>query len=399
MKRLFPLQPYVTFNIIRGLSLGVFAPIWVAYLHGQGRSLLELGLLGVIFEVTKLIFEVPAGGLADKRGEQWALTASALIGASAFVLFLLTKEFALAALLMMLWATSEAIVSGAYEAWVTKSVGSDDVAKTLMACTRLLVGAVVVGGISGGLLYLVWPGIPFLLAAMLMILNGFLVRQAQFPRHHDTPGVTPPSVWSIMLAGSRLLRAEISMLRVVAAGFFVSLAYDAVARFWQLELTIRGFSEVWFGVVFAGAGGIALLILSAGIRWHHVINQQPFLALAMVDLLGIGLCLCLVAGSEILALMAISLLLVMEDLRDPIVHSLLASRLDTEHKATVFSLYSGIGAAGEIVSGAVFGLIAQHFGLAVTFLAVGLCLLPAVGFLLRNLMIEAPPPTASIGEL
>jgi MFS family permease len=401
MTWLTELPPYATFNILRGLSMGVCAPIWIAYLYRQGLSFLELGLLGALFEATKLLFEVPAGGLADTRGEQWALSKSTLTGALAYGLFLWTTDMVLAALLMVFWATSEAMVSGAYEAWVAKSVQAEEVTKTLMGCTRLFIGAAVVGGISGGLLYLAWTGLPFLLATLLMILNGIIVRQASFPPHRLRAGETSASVWSIMLASTQLIQAQRSVLRVIVAGFFVSLAYDAVARFWQLDLTTRGFSEVWFGGVFASAGLVGLLLLSAGIRWHRLIHRQPFLALAFLDILSIGFCLCLVAGGAPIALAAVSLLLAMEDVREPIVHSLLANRLDTEHKATLFSLYAGVGSAGEILSGVVFGVIAQSCGLAVTFLVVGLCLVPSVGLLLSRARGERQAHTAvpAIGEL
>ncbi len=44
----------------------------------------------------------------------------------------------------------------------------------------------------------------------------------------------------------------------------------------------------------------------------------------------------------------------------------------------LFSLNSGVGALGEILSGVIFGIIALEFGLTTTFLVAAIFLLPAI---------------------
>lgn len=64
------------FAVLRGLAMGLFSPIWILYLVDQGYDLLQIGLLGTIFEIAKLIFEVPSGTFADRYGIKLSIAGS-----------------------------------------------------------------------------------------------------------------------------------------------------------------------------------------------------------------------------------------------------------------------------------------------------------------------------------
>ncbi|WP_253907599.1 hypothetical protein [Bacillus sp. WMMC1349] len=73
-----------------------------------------------------------------------------------------------------------------------------------------------------------------------------------------------------------------------------------------------------------------------------------------------------------------SILLAIEDVREPVVYHYLNKFFPEQYKATLFPIYSGVGAAGEILSGVIFGVIAVKFGLAATFIVAAICLLPCI---------------------
>ncbi|MBD4938168.1 MFS transporter, partial [Xanthomonas citri pv. citri] len=68
-------------------------------------------------------------------------------------------------------------------------------------------------------------------------------------------------------------------------------------------------------------------------------------------------------------------LLAIEDIHHPIVTSYLNKFFPDSYKNTLFSLNSGVGAIGEILSGVIFGIISAAFGLSAMFVVVAVFLL------------------------
>ena len=165
---------------------------------------------------------------------------------------------------------------------------------------------------------------------------------------------------------------------IVIAGFFSALTYDTISRYWQPFLTDIGFDEKTLGYVMSFAALIAFLLLTITIKASSFIDKKPVVSLTLVEISGIVLIGLLSIGFKPLSLISTSLLLAIEDIRQPIVNSYLNKFFPDNYKATLFSINSGVGAAGEVLSGIIFGIIAVKFGLVITFLVTIVCLIPAL---------------------
>jgi MFS family permease len=84
----------------------------------------ELVLVGVAQSLVTLVFEVPAGVLADTVSRTWSLVASQVLMGSAMLATGLVTGFAPLVATQLLWGLSWTLASGADVAWITRTIGT-----------------------------------------------------------------------------------------------------------------------------------------------------------------------------------------------------------------------------------------------------------------------------------
>lgn len=372
---------FVFIAALRGTAMGLFLPLWILYFSDQGFDLLAIGLFGAVFELAKLFFEIPTGTFADKVGVRLALVFSYLLSVFTWGLFPLIHIKWIPIFVMGIWALSEALISGAFETWMSQVVKKEDFGKYLMRNTQVMLVFIIIVSLVSGHLYRLNAVLPFLLvAAVYIVLTVLTMIYCRVKPAQSEPGEPEYSFSEIMKNSFRLVLSHRRVLNVVLAGFFSALTYDVLARYWQPYLKNIGFSADMLGYVMAIAGVLAFLLLQFTLKMRHVIEKYTLLSLTLVDLVWIVLLLLLSIGFKYLGIVSTSLLLAVEDIRNPVVNSYLNKFFPDSYKATLFSINSGMGAAGEILSGVIFGLIAVKYGLSTTFMVAAISLLPALFF-------------------
>lgn len=114
-------------NISLSLWLQVFAnfgiaTLWILYLTQQGMSMVEIGLLESVRQLTSLIFEVPSGVLADRFSYKSNLIISRVLAASSALLMIYATNFWGFAIAMIVAALSSNFESGTTSAFLFSSL-------------------------------------------------------------------------------------------------------------------------------------------------------------------------------------------------------------------------------------------------------------------------------------
>lgn len=89
---------------------------WVAILAARGFTLVEIGLAETMFHIASLIFEIPSGVLADVFGRKKMMLFSAILRTLSNIVMIVSGNFALVCLSMILQAMSYNMESGSDEA-------------------------------------------------------------------------------------------------------------------------------------------------------------------------------------------------------------------------------------------------------------------------------------------
>ncbi|WP_344519784.1 hypothetical protein, partial [Paractinoplanes durhamensis] len=225
----------------------------------------QLALIGVAQAAVALLFEVPAGVVADTLSRKYSLVVAHLLMGAAMVLTGLVTDFGPLVATQMLWGLSWTFAGGADVAWISDELG--DPARVPQVLIRAeqaqLLGTVAGLTAIGSLAWLIGRAPAMVLAGAAMLLLGLYVA-IRFPERHFTPA------WSaapkILARGAGLVRGSRALLAAFAATFLVSGVSDAFGRLYPLRLaTLAPALDpiVWFtalGVLMCLLGAAALRI-------------------------------------------------------------------------------------------------------------------------------------------
>jgi MFS family permease len=336
----------------------------------------QLVLIGVAQGATALVFEVPAGVVADTISRKWSLVVSHLLMGTAMIATGLVTDFGLILATQMLWGLSWTFASGADVAWITDELDQPAlIPGVLMRAGRAeLVGSaagIIAIGALGSVLERSTAMV--LAGAAMLLLCLFVVARFREVQFVSTPTARWATSWSVLARGMRLARSSRAILVMFAATLLLNGAEVAAGRLQPRRLVDLGLPTdpvAWLTVL----GVLTLLVGAAVFR-----IVEPHVEGARAALRGYGLaCAAGTVGLIALALApeelsASAAVLVFAGIAVPLTRTLgtiwVNHHTTSDVRATVHSLLAQAEYVGEIVGGLAFAAVATAAGLPIVFLA------------------------------
>jgi MFS transporter, DHA3 family, tetracycline resistance protein len=341
-----------------------------------GLSPSQLVLIGVAQGAVALVFEVPAGVVADTVSRKWSLVLSHALMGSAMLATGLVTGFGPLLATQMLWGLSWNFASGADVAWITDELDRPSrIAAVLMRSARAQLTGAAAGLVGvGGLAWLTHRSTAIVLAGAAMLLLGIYV-VVRFPERRwvRAPARRWSASWSILLHGSGLVRRSRAIRLMLAATFLVNGA-AASGRLQPKRLVDLGLPTdpvVWLtalGVLTLLAGAVALRLV------ERRIDDAPTALRGYVAACGAGAAgaVLLAAAPEAVSASAGGLLVA--GLATPLTRTLstiwVNRRTGSEVRATVHSFLAQAEYLGAILGGLAVAGVAWLAGLSP---ALGAC--------------------------
>jgi MFS family permease len=232
----------------------------------------QLVLIGVAQGVTALVFEVPAGVVADTISRKWSLVVSHVLMGTAMIATGLVTDFGPLVATQMLWGLSWTFASGADVAWITDELDEPArISVVLMRWGRAQLTGAAAGIVGlGALASLLQRSTAMVLAGAAMLLLGlYVVFRFREQRFVPTSARRWSASWSILVRGSALVRRSRAILLMFAATFLVNGA-AAFGRLHPRRLVDLGLPTdpvAWFTAL----GVLTLLVGTAALR---VVERQ-----------------------------------------------------------------------------------------------------------------------------
>jgi MFS family permease len=190
-----------------------------------GLSPSELVLIGCAQGIVALVFEIPAGVVADTISRKWSLVASHALMGTAMLATGLATNFGPLVATQMLWGLSWTFASGADVAWITDELDQPArISVVLMRSGRAQLTGAAAGLVGvGALAWLTQRSTAMVLAGAAMLALGVYV-VARFPEQRFVPASTRrwSASWSILVDGSTLVRRSRAILLMFTATFLVT---------------------------------------------------------------------------------------------------------------------------------------------------------------------------------
>jgi MFS family permease len=228
----------------------------------------QLVLIGAAQGAVALVFEVPAGVVADTISRKWSLVVSHALMGTAMIATGLVTDFGALVATQVLWGLSWTFASGAEVAWITDELDEPArISAVLMRWGRAQLTGAAAGLVGVGALgSLLQRSTAMMLAGAAMLLLGLYV-VVRFREVRFVPASTRrwAAFWSILLRGSAVVRRSRAILLIFAATVLVNGAAVGFGRLQALRLVDIGLSwdpVAWFTLL----GVLTLLLGAAALR-------------------------------------------------------------------------------------------------------------------------------------
>ena len=365
----------------------------------------QLVLIGVAQGIVALVFEIPAGVVADTLSRKWSLVVSHVFMGIAMMATGLVTDFPLLVGTQMLWGLSWTFASGADVAWITDELDEPArISAVLMRSGRAQLTGAAAGLVGIGALGSVMQrSTAMVLAGIGMLLLGLYV-VFRFREQRFVPSSTRrwSASWSVLVRGAGLVRRSRAILLMFAATLLVNGAADAFGRLRSRRLVDLGLPSdpvAWFTAV----GVLTLLLGAAALRVvePHIDDVRTTLrgygtacAAGAVGVIGLAGAPEELSGSAAVLLVAGIALPLTRTMGSIWVNG----QTSADVRATVLSFLAQAEYVGEIVCGLAIAVVARAAGLSLALVTCGAL------FAMTILLIErvgasggarAGPPTCS----
>lgn len=409
------LQASHVYSIIGFMTSLANATMFTTYAVYQvialGLNPLQLLLVGMVLEVTVLVFEGITGVMADVYGRRRSVITGMFVLGFGFllegcVLWLAEASPLLSAFMWLLLAQvvfgiGATFISGADMAWIVDEVGEESAGRIFLQAKRIgLFGTLAGIALSVGL-SAIRPNLPYVTGGVMYVLLGvfliFAMKETKFAKAVN--GSQAVSHWSGMkaawLSGTRVIRGNPLLLMILIVTIFSGAASEGYDRLWQAYLIVdvglppddRFAPAVWFGLLAVLSTMLSLVaVWIAEKRIDMSSGRVAFRGMIVLTAARIASVLGLAFSSDFAGSLAAVLLYdVVRTLSGPMYDTWLNLNIDGKSRATVLSMMSQSDALGQTAGGPFVGWIGSRFSIRASLVAAAVLLSPIMGVYARVL--------------
>ncbi|WP_042147249.1 MFS transporter [Paucisalibacillus sp. EB02] len=329
----------------------------------RGMTIQMVVYTEIIYAVTVVLLEVPSGIIADKWGRKKMILIGALLESGMFLILIFATEFWHFAVAIFLSGIAGSASSGAGNALLydslllegkeqsfEKFLGRLNVFSVISAILAALCGSLLASQFNFELNY--WLSLASMIVSVCLVL--LLVEPAIKSEAGESIAFKDYFKTSV-----RFFRTNPSICLVVLSGMVTGAALSFVWEFWQLYLNRLEIPVVYFGLVSAM---FMFLSLPGNLLAHSLINRFKYrtLLLSVSAILTTGF-LYVSVIKNITGLVAISIILLVSGIIEPIVSGYMHHRMDSSMRATIDSFQSLGQNAVLILTGLGFGFFSTYF--------------------------------------
>jgi DHA3 family tetracycline resistance protein-like MFS transporter len=409
-------------TVYYGLEFVLSMPTWVVmavYLVSElDLSPLELVLMGTAMEAAVFVFEIPTGVVADMYSRKLSLIIGFIgMGLAWMAVGLVSAPWLIIAL-WAFWGLSYTFTSGAYEAWITDEVGSENIGGLFLRGQRISYAGAIAGlvlqvalgtwslkaGVIVGGAITVVAG---LLCILLMPETGFRRRRREERASAVREFRTTAS------GGARFAWTQRVVLLLIAVQLFMGMSSEAFDRLKEAHflrdvgLPAVGALDpvIWFGTFWLAGLVLGFVAIGRMIKRVERGGRETvtrflfaFTAMELVTMLVFAL-----TSSTWVAIGALLGVFFARDLAGPLYTTWLNEQItDSSVRATVLSISGQANAIGQAAGGPVLGAIGNVWGIRAALAGGAVVIAPALGLYARAIRhggkepeLEELPATAA----
>lgn len=357
-----------------------------------GLSPLELVLLGTAQGLTVIVFEVPAGLVADNYSRKWSIVLSQIIMGLGMLTTGLVTSFPALVATQMIWGLSWTFASGADVAWINDELDEREQIGPILANAASWNQWGSALGILG-IGFLAWQtslSFAIVTSGALMLLLGVYVAYS-FKEQRFTPSQLTglDGLKSTLKSGAQLVASDKSIAIVLAVTFLINGADEVFSRLLPKGLIDLGLPVEFDPILWLVSLGLVTLCVGALVlRFaQNRMSNEPTLRRFYVSACFVGACGMFLFSAAPNHWIAMAGAILVHGIAWNIARTVsviwINGRSKNRERATVLSFLAQAENFGEVMLGASLALIAQSSGIPLSFVCAAILVLAAIGLISR----------------
>lgn len=377
-------------------NLRFFDAFFILFLVDKGMSYTQIGTLYAAREITINIFEIPSGIIADTYGRKNALVGSFLIFILSFLIFYFSGSFVLFLIAFILFGIGDAFRSGTHKGmimdylklnhWEDQKINyyghTRSWSQKGSALSALMAGVIVYydGTYQNVFLYSIIP----------YLINFFMILSYPNQLNHSVEDKNKKNlivIWITFKSFFKIIN-QLNVFKIITTSALHTAYIKSVKDYIQpLMVNVALLIPVMMNVEIKQKNGIIIGIiyffiylltskaskLSAGVAARNKKNIS-FITLLLGFISGI---ICGIFYSYelwVISLIAFIAIYIIENIRKPILTGFIADNVPNEILTSVISAQSFLRTMITASLAFVFGVMADHFGIGISFISISVFL-------------------------
>lgn len=375
-----------------------------------GLNPFQLLLVGMVLEVTVLLFEGITGVVADTYSRRLSVIIGMFILGAGFVLegsamwlgaaTPILTAFGWLLISQVFFGLGATFVSGADTAWIVDEAGEEQAGSVFLRAKRVGLTGMLLGiALSVGLSALA-SNLPYIIGGLLYIVLGiFLIRFMKETKFKRAENLSHSSHWQNMkgtwLYGTQIIRRKPVLLMMLIVTLFSGAASEGYDRLWQAHLiTDVGFphgvkftTALWFGVIAFLSTILSLFVMRLAEKRMDMSSERVVFR-GMLLLIGARIAAILsvaLSPNFVWAIVSVLFFEIVRTLSGPIYDTWLNLNIESTSRATVLSMMSQSDALGQTAGGPIVGWIGKRFSIRASLVVAAVLLTPILAEFTRAL--------------
>lgn len=248
---------YLIYVITFLINLQFFLPIWIIFgTEELGFSVKSAVTLMMIMRVFQGVFEIPTGSWADKYGRRYVFLAGSILWLAFPLAYLLKLSPMLIFVTSLLPALGLSLQSGTLMPLAKESVKNSQHKYSDFLSNQMIVryAARIMGGFSGGALYVANPSYPYLA----VLAAGFMTVLATIAIVDHKENLSKLSSKMHILETAKIMKSKEAIVLVISMLLITNFVSEAVWLGYQELYKSDGLNTKDIGLIFSGIATVSI---------------------------------------------------------------------------------------------------------------------------------------------
>jgi len=354
---------------------GFFTPILQLFYLDRNLTITKIAILGVVWSLIRIIFEVPSGILADKWGRKKVFAISSLFAMLQVIMFIYADNYWYFIVASIFSAISFSFLSGTNTAFfydTLKQLKRENEFEKLWARQEIFIQiSLMIAFLSSGFIYKLSPLLPFQLSLIFLIASFLVVLAFKEPENHKL--IEEVNVFVHFKQSIKFIWNNSFLRTILVFSVIFSIGSDLSYGYGQIYLKQLTLPVVLFGIVYTFKSLFCTIFANVALLIRKKINYDGIFLIQII-LITLLFYVMVFTNNYLVGAICFVLIAIPHGLFVISKDSYINRHTESCHRATIASMFSFVVALTILILEPITGYLADLHTIKFPFFLIAILL-------------------------